>query len=307
MTDDVRLAVSLRRHRKTKRLKRILGGDGCWALVCLFLWVGEERWTGDLIGLTDDDLEEEADWDGDRGSFIAALIEVGFMDGEPMARSIHDWAEHNPYASGKGQRIEKAKQAANARWNKHASSMPVASYENATEQCPPTPTPTPTPSQEKKDRTPSAHAMLSGVPTDLVDDFMKIRKSKRSALTQTAVDGIKREASKAGYSLEMAIRTCCERGWQGFKAEWVTGNNQHNNGSNHAQPKLSPPERVAVSIALNNGGEIPDGYENNGNVVAEVERNLRSQVDFSLRNRCERVGGADLGEGIKWLNGGASG
>lgn len=85
--------------------------------------------------------------------------------------------------------------------------------------------------KQKTTRAPSAHAMLSGVPTDLVGDFMKIRKSKRTALTQTAVDGIKREASKAGYSLEMAIRTCCERGWQSFKAEWVRPSGGFNNGS----------------------------------------------------------------------------
>jgi hypothetical protein len=273
-------------------------------LVCLFLWVGEERWTGDLSGLSDDDLEEEADWDGERGALVAALIEVGFIDGSPMARSIHDWAEHNPYASGKGQRIEKAKEAANARWSKHATSMPLASSSIAHEQCPPTPTPTPTPTapKEKTTRTPSAHTMLSGVPSGLVDDFMEIRKKKRAALTQTAVDGIIREAAKAGYSLEEAIRTCCERGWQGFKAEWVA--DTKNRDTNHAKPKLTPAERTAVNIALNNGGEIPSGYENNRDVVSEVERNLRTQVGVGLRNGRDLLGSADVGEGIKWLNGG---
>lgn len=32
--------------------------------------------------------------------------------------------------------------------------------------------------------------------------------------------GIQREAEKAGITLEEALSTCCERGWQGFKAEW---------------------------------------------------------------------------------------
>lgn len=83
--------------------------------------------------------------------------------------------------------------------------------------------------------------------------------------------------------------------------------NRNSNGYSHAQPKLTPSELTAVGIALNNGGEIPDGYENNGGVVAEVERNLRSQVDLGLRDGRNRIGGADLGQGIKWLNGGASG
>ena len=159
--------------------------------------------------------------------------------------------------------------------------------------------------KQKTTRAPSAHAFLPDVPPELVDDFVKLRKAKRASVTQTAVDGIRREANKAGYTMEQAIRTCCERGWQGFKAEWVTGNNRNNNGSNHAQPKLTPAERIAVGIALNNGGEIPSGYENNGNVVAEVGRNLRSQVDGSLRNGRNGISGSDLGEGIKWVNGSA--
>lgn len=133
-------------------------------------------------------------------------------------------------------------------------------------------------------------------------DFLAHRKEKRAKVTQTAVDGIRREANKAGYTMEQAIRTCCERGWQGFKAEWVTGNNRNNNGSNHAQPKLTPAERIAVNIALNNGGEIPAGYENNRDVVAEVGRNLRSQMDNGVRGQVNGFGCSDLGEGLKWVN-----
>lgn len=136
-------------------------------------------------------------------------------------------------------------------------------------------------------------------------DWLKLRKTKKAAVSDTVIAGIRREALKARFTLEEAMRESCERGWQGFKAEWVTGNNRNNNGSNHAQPKLTPAERIAVGIALNNGGEIPSGYENNGNVVAEVGRNLRSQVDGSLRNGRNGISGADLGEGIKWVNGSA--
>jgi hypothetical protein len=53
------------------------------------------------------------------------------------------------------------------------------------------------------------------------DDFLAIRKAKRSPMTQTALEGIQREADKAGWPLETAIQECVARGWQGFKAEWV--------------------------------------------------------------------------------------
>lgn len=174
MTDDVRLAVGLRHHRKTKRLRRALGAEGCWSLVCLFLWVGDERWTGDLSGLSDEDIEEEADWRGEPGMLVRELVSVGFLVGKANARKIHQWAEHNPYAAAKGERIEKGRVAAVARWEKErrgknqgagkashdatsdATSMPGACPEHATrsaEHCPPAPAPTPAPSDGVSDIT----------------------------------------------------------------------------------------------------------------------------------------------------------
>jgi hypothetical protein len=40
------------------------------------------------------------------------MSEVGFLDGEELDRSIHDWEEHNPWASGSKARSEKARWAA---------------------------------------------------------------------------------------------------------------------------------------------------------------------------------------------------
>jgi hypothetical protein len=62
-----------------------------------------------------------------------------------------------------------------------------------------------------------------GLDPKVWQDFLAIRKAKRSPLTQTALEGIRREALKAGVSLEAGLRTCCERGWQSLKAEWICG------------------------------------------------------------------------------------
>ena len=56
---------------------------------------------------------------------------------------------------------------------------------------------------------------------NIAADWIILRKSKKAAITKTAIDGICREAEKAGMSLETALRHACERGWAGFKAEWV--------------------------------------------------------------------------------------
>jgi hypothetical protein len=66
------------------------------------------------------------------------------------------------------------------------------------------------------------------IPADLLTDFLKVRKAKKvGELTQTAFDGIAREAVKAGISVEEAIRECCVRGWAGFKADWYGKNQSH--------------------------------------------------------------------------------
>ncbi|CAB5212324.1 Protein of unknown function DUF1376 [uncultured Caudovirales phage] len=58
--------------------------------------------------------------------------------------------------------------------------------------------------------------------TDLLwNDFLILRKSKKLPVTQTAFNGIAKEAHKANKTLSEAIQICCERGWGGFKAEWL--------------------------------------------------------------------------------------
>lgn len=80
--------------------------------------------------------------------------------------------------------------------------------------------------RERKDdaspRDASADAdLFPGVASEVVADFRALRKAKKAPITETAVAGIQREAEKAGLTLEQALRACCERGWTGFKAEWV--------------------------------------------------------------------------------------
>jgi uncharacterized protein YdaU (DUF1376 family) len=69
------------------------------------------------------------------------------------------------------------------------------------------------------------YATPDGVSDSVWQDYVILRKSKKAAITQTAINGLKREAQKAHLSLEAALRICCERGWVGFKADWINGHN----------------------------------------------------------------------------------
>jgi hypothetical protein len=59
-----------------------------------------------------------------------------------------------------------------------------------------------------------------GVTGQLAKDFLAVRKAKKSAMTVTAMEGISREASKAGIETSEAIKICVENSWAGFKSSW---------------------------------------------------------------------------------------
>ena len=59
-----------------------------------------------------------------------------------------------------------------------------------------------------------------GITGQLAKDFIAHRKAKKSVITETVLNGFRREANKAGISLVQAITISIERNWQGFKAEW---------------------------------------------------------------------------------------
>lgn len=77
--------------------------------------------------------------------------------------------------------------------------------------------------EQGRNKEQSACTSMPGVPAQLFSDYMTVRKAKKAgALTTTAINGLIREAEKAGKTLEEAVTICCERGWQSLKAEWLT-------------------------------------------------------------------------------------
>lgn len=90
------------------------------------------------------------------------------------------------------------------------------------------------------------------VPDSLMADYLKVRAAKKAGpLTETALAGLRREAAKAGITLAAAITVCCERGWQGFKADWI---------ANTAHGAARPPPPTAAEARR----------QRNADVVAEL-------------------------------------
>ena len=114
---------------------------------------------------------------------------------------------------------EDGKKGAAKRWHKDS---------NGEANSPPNATPIATNNQEPitnnhkpiKDKA-TVVATPDGVSSSVWDDFVKHRKTKKAQVTQLVIDGIQKEADKAGFTLEDALKETVLRNWQSFKAEWV--------------------------------------------------------------------------------------
>lgn len=77
------------------------------------------------------------------------------------------------------------------------------------------------PARESRAAKPKPIAKPDDVSEQTWADFVRHRKAKRAPVSETALAGIRREAGKAGWSMEAALVEAIARGWQGFNAEWV--------------------------------------------------------------------------------------
>lgn len=112
------MRVGFLRHPKTRRLRRRLGADGVLGLVALWDFCRESRPDGCLVGLDADDIEDTAEWHGPSGELVDVLVEIGFLDGEPGAWSVHNWQLHQEHATQQCARNATASANAHARWHR---------------------------------------------------------------------------------------------------------------------------------------------------------------------------------------------
>ncbi len=97
----------LARHPKTKRLARILHEPEVAVigrLHCLWWWALDYADGGDLSRMDPSDIADACQWEADADRFIAAMVQVGFLDQATDGLRIHDWDE---YA---GRLVEKRRQ-----------------------------------------------------------------------------------------------------------------------------------------------------------------------------------------------------
>lgn len=113
--------------------------------------------------------------------------------------------------------------------------------------------------RQKSASVPVAKLIADGIPEDLANEWIAHRKRKRALLTPTAWDGVKREAERAGWTPEQAVRKCLARGWTGFEAAWIAGDGKGNGSAIPAFAKRAAIE--AHNEAVINGLLRKEGIE----------------------------------------------
>ena len=75
--------------------------------------------------------------------------------------------------------------------------------------------------KDSKDLSPLKMLMAMGVSENISRDWITVRKEKKQAITQTALNRIKAHSEGNGYTIEEALKICCENGWAGFNVAWL--------------------------------------------------------------------------------------
>lgn len=247
MADDARISTAFPRHPKTVKLFRRLGALGCWHLVCLFLWVAENRPTGNLKGLTDEDVEIAAEWSGESGQFTKTLNDLHFIDGTTGSYVVHDWAEHNPWAASRDKRIAAARAAAAVRWQSGSNADRMRRASAPHKSAMPTTRPHPTqPYPTKKTRSGTV-VPCEWISSEAWSGFVEMRNKLRKPLTDRAVSLIVsklRKFREAGDDPGAVLDQSTRNGWQDVYP--IKGTEESNGNTNRAE------RRKVANIAAGN-------------------------------------------------------
>jgi uncharacterized protein YdaU (DUF1376 family) len=177
---------------------------------------------------------------------------------EYFERTDDGWIHHraNKEIAKAGDKSEKAKASAKARWGKKdANALPTQSESNATHNTLPITQDT----EHKLQKKATIVATPVGVSDSVWQEFKSLRKAKKAPITQRAIDALTNEANKAGWTLEKALEECIVRGWQAFKADWVVKPNPADN-IRLTVPPSNEPNLVLLKIKedAKNAAPMPD-------------------------------------------------
>lgn len=201
-------------HWKTRMLVDLLNDESAPVYLIRIWGHCQNRKTSVFTNFPSAGLKALCRYNGDAEKFESAFVTAGFIRREGDNVIIHQWDEYNSSLIANWENGKKG--------GRKPKANPIETYSE------PVGNPTRT-DKIREDKIRLEMIRPESVPEQVWNDFIKLRKAKKAPLTQTALDGIEREADAAGWTLDEAITECVTRGWQGFKADWVQKVQQTNN------------------------------------------------------------------------------
>lgn len=98
-----------------------------------------------------------------------------------------------------------------------------------------------------------------GVPGDVADDWLKVRKAKRASNTRSALSLLFQECEKASISVAEAVEVAAANSWQGFRAEWYWNLKKTRPSSGYGRQSAFESALQAKRDLANFGSNMPDG------------------------------------------------
>lgn len=95
----------------------------------------------------------------------------------------------------------------------------------------------------KRSATPSQISKPDDVDQQTWADWLSLRKAKKAPVTDTVVNGARREAETAGMALDAFLQVWCLRGSQGLQADWLRPEERR------MQSRVSPDEQRSSMFA----------------------------------------------------------
>lgn len=287
----IRVMTGFFSHRKTIRLRSLIGNDAYWLPIRLWAYAAENQPDGNISSYSDSELETllgfscaSSNASSNATSIKQVLMDSGFIDSQGL---IHDWKDYNSYHL---MYSERAKNAARARWdrvaekkekkqkkvNKDIEKEKEASIASSIAQaC-------------------SKHNWLSS--KEFYNSFLawnRYRKEIKHALSRSTIDkqieflGSLGSAEAAIASINQSI----EKGWQGlFSVNGKTNGQQTFAALSPAQATYQHQEelkRVEASIASVKNNASADAL---GPIYSADEKKKLSELRARRSQLCDLLG-----------------
>lgn len=202
--------------------------EACVIGALYWLWASADQHTedGEMPGLSLRQIDRKTGLPG----FGAAVVSVGWLSEVEGGVRIDRFEEHNGSSAKRrsidakrkqGIRKLSASDADNSRTQTGRDVELEKELDIEKEQ------------EQKKAPAKRAVEYFPDVDPEVASAYAALRKRLRAPLSDIAVKGLRREAGKAGMTIEAVLTMCCERSWRGFSAEWISG--KANGAASHVQ------------------------------------------------------------------------